>query len=297
MVERIVEYVDATPAERAIGLCNAGVLCCPSMQMRRWLQDVRNDNAKGEYYLTDTVALARADGQSIVAVEAPADELAGINSRTELAQAEAVLQGWLRQEAMDAGVTMTDPSSVFLCTDTKLSPDVTIEPNVVFGPGVTVASNVLIRAFSHIEGATIGPGSIIGPFARLRPGTTLEQDVHIGNFVEVKAATLATGVKANHLSYLGDASVGARTNIGAGTITCNYDGINKHRTTIGADVFVGSDVALVAPVTIGDRAILGAGSVITDAVEADALALARGRQVQKPGRAKQMRASALQRKN
>jgi len=297
LVERIVEYADATPAERAIGLCNAGVLCCPSRQMQHWLQGVRNDNAKGEYYLTDTVALARADGQSIVAVEAPADELAGINSRTELAQAEAVLQGWLRRSAMDEGVTMTDPSSVFLCADTKLSPDVTIEPNVVFGSGVTVASNVLIRAFSHIEGATIGAGSIIGPFARLRPGTTLEKDVHVGNFVEVKAATLATGVKANHLSYLGDASVGTRTNIGAGTITCNYDGINKHRTTIGADVFVGSDVALVAPVTIGDRAILGAGSVITDAVEPDALALARGRQVQKPGRAKQMRASASKRKN
>jgi bifunctional UDP-N-acetylglucosamine pyrophosphorylase/glucosamine-1-phosphate N-acetyltransferase len=294
LVERIVEYVDATPTERAIGLCNAGVLCSPSDRMRTLLQGVRNDNAKGEYYLTDVVALARAAGQSVVAIEAPADELAGINSRAELAQAEAVLQGWLRDAAMDAGVTMTDPSSVFLCADTKLSPDVTIEPNVVFGPGVIVASNVLIRAFSHIEGASIGPGSIVGPFARLRPGTTLEQDVHVGNFVEVKATTLAAGVKANHLSYLGDASVGARTNIGAGTITCNYDGSNKHRTTIGADVFVGSDVALVAPVTIGDGAILGAGSVITDPVEADALALARGRQVQKPGRAKQMRASALQ---
>ncbi|MBS0638224.1 MAG: bifunctional UDP-N-acetylglucosamine diphosphorylase/glucosamine-1-phosphate N-acetyltransferase GlmU [Acetobacteraceae bacterium] len=295
-VERIVEYADATDRERTLDLCNAGVLCAASDRMRRWLLAVRNDNAKGEYYLTDAVALARADGLPVVAVEASADELAGVNSRSELAQAEAVLQGWLRQEAMDAGVTMTDPSSVFLCSDTKLAPDVTIEPNVVFGPGVSVASNVMIRAFSHIEGASIGPGSIIGPFARLRPGAALAQDVHVGNFVEVKAATLAAGVKANHLAYIGDASVGARTNIGAGTITCNYDGVNKHRTTIGADVFVGSDVALVAPVTVGDGAILAAGSVITDAVEPDALALARGRQVQKPGRATQMRAAAKAKK-
>jgi bifunctional UDP-N-acetylglucosamine pyrophosphorylase / glucosamine-1-phosphate N-acetyltransferase len=291
LVERIVEHADATPAERAVGLCNAGVLCGTADQMRRWLGDVRNDNAKGEYYLTDVVALARASGLRVVAVEAPADELAGVNSRSELAQAEAVLQSWLRQSAMDAGVTMVDPSSVFLCADTVLAPDVTIEPNVVFGPGVTVASNVMIRAFSHIEGASIGPSSIIGPFARLRPGAVLEKDVHVGNFVEVKASTLAAGVKANHLSYIGDASVGSRTNIGAGTITCNYDGINKHRTTIGADVFVGSDVALVAPVTIGDGAVLAAGSVITDPVEPHALALARGRQVQKPGRAKLMRAA------
>ena len=228
------------------------------------------------------VALARADGRPVSAVEAPADELAGINARGELARAEAVLQGWMREAAMEAGVTMIDPSSVFLSADTRLSPDVTIEPNVFFGPGVTVASNVIIRAFSHIEGADIGPGSIIGPFARLRPGAKLDNDVHVGNFVEIKASHLAPGVKANHLSYIGDASVGAGTNIGAGTITCNYDGTNKHRTTIGADVFVGSDVALVAPVTIGDGAILAAGSVITEDVEPNALALARGRQVQKP---------------
>jgi bifunctional UDP-N-acetylglucosamine pyrophosphorylase/glucosamine-1-phosphate N-acetyltransferase len=296
LVERIVEFADASPAERAVSLCNAGVLCGAADDMARWLRAVRNDNAKGEYYLTDLVALARADGRAVSAVEAPADELAGVNSRSELAKAEAVLQGWLREAAMDAGVTMTDPSSVFLSCDTVLSNDVIVEPNVVFGPGVRVASNVHIKAFSHIEGADIGPGSIIGPFARLRPGAKLDKDVHVGNFVEIKAAHLHEGVKANHLTYIGDASVGARTNVGAGTITCNYDGTNKHRTTIGADVFVGSDVALVAPVTIGDGAILAAGSVITEDVEPDALALARGRQASKPGRAKQMRAAARKEK-
>jgi bifunctional UDP-N-acetylglucosamine pyrophosphorylase/glucosamine-1-phosphate N-acetyltransferase len=292
LVERIVEYVDANPAERAVNLCNAGVLCGAAPDMARWLRAVRNDNAKGEYYLTDAVALARAEGCPVNAVEAAADELAGVNSRTELARAEAMLQGWMREAAMEAGVTMMDPSSVFLSADTRLGMDVTIEPNVVFGPGVTVADNVTIRAFSHLEGVAIGPGCIIGPFARLRPGTKLDRDVHVGNFVEVKAATLAPGVKANHLSYIGDASVGAGTNIGAGTITCNYDGVNKHRTTIGAGVFVGSDTALVAPVNVGDGAIIGAGSVITDDIEPDALAIARGRQVQKPGRAVAMRAAA-----
>lgn len=289
LVERIVEHADASDTERAINLCNAGVLCASAARMARWLRAVRNDNAKREYYLTDVVALARADGQPVRAVEADPDEVAGVNSRSELARAEAVLQGWLREAAMDAGVTMTDPASVFLSADTRLAADVTIEPNVFFGPGVSVESGVTIRAFSHIEGAHIGRGSVIGPFARLRPGAELADDVHIGNFVEVKASRLGKGVKASHLTYLGDASVGANTNVGAGTITCNYDGVNKHRTTIGANVFVGSDVALVAPVTVGDGAILAAGSVITEDVPADALALARGRQVQKPGRASQMR--------
>jgi bifunctional UDP-N-acetylglucosamine pyrophosphorylase / glucosamine-1-phosphate N-acetyltransferase len=297
LVGRIVEYADATATERAINLCNAGVLCASAEDMARWLRSVRNDNAKAEFYLGDVVALARADGVSVTAVEAPADELAGINSRAELAQAEAVLQGWLRQSALDAGVTMIDPSSVFLSADTRLSCDVTIEPNVFFGPGVSVASNVLIRAFSHLEGAHIGAGSIIGPFARLRPGAYLESDVHVGNFVEIKASTLAPGVKANHLSYIGDATVGTGTNVGAGTITCNYDGTNKHRTTIGAHVFVGSDVALVAPVTVGDGAVIGAGSVITEDVASDALALGRGRQVQKPGRARQMRTATREGKH
>jgi bifunctional UDP-N-acetylglucosamine pyrophosphorylase/glucosamine-1-phosphate N-acetyltransferase len=294
LVERIVEYADASPSERAVNLCNAGVLCAAAAEMRGWLQAVRNNNAKAEYYLTDVVALARAGGRPVSAVEAPADELAGVNARGELARAEAVLQGWMREEAMEAGVTMIDPSSVFLSADTCLSPDVTIEPNVFLGPGVTVASNVIIRAFSHIEGADIGPGCVVGPFARLRPGANLEADVHVGNFVEIKASDLASGVKANHLSYIGDSSVGAGTNIGAGTITCNYDGTNKHRTTIGAGVFVGSDVALVAPVTVGDGAILAAGSVITEDVEPNALAVARGRQVQKAGRAPSMRAAAQQ---
>jgi bifunctional UDP-N-acetylglucosamine pyrophosphorylase/glucosamine-1-phosphate N-acetyltransferase len=292
LVSRIVEAADASPTERNVNLCNAGVLCGAAPEMLRWLRDVRNDNAKQEYYLTDLVALARADGRSVMAVEAPAEELGGVNSRAELARAETVLQTWLRDAAMDAGVTMIDPSSVFLSADTKLSADVTIEPNVFFGPNVTVAENVTIRAFSHIESATIGAGCIIGPFARLRPGATLDQDVHVGNFVEIKAAYLAQGVKANHLSYIGDASVGTRTNIGAGTITCNYDGTNKHRTTIGAHVFVGSDTAFVAPVTVGDGAVIAAGSVITDDVAPDALALARGRQVQKPGRATELRAAA-----
>jgi bifunctional UDP-N-acetylglucosamine pyrophosphorylase / glucosamine-1-phosphate N-acetyltransferase len=297
LVGRIVEHADATATERDVGLCNAGVLCASAGDMARWLRAVRNDNAKAEFYLGDVVALARADGVTVTAVEAPADELAGINSRAELAQAEAVLQGWLRQSALDAGVTMTDPSSVFLSADTRLSPDVTIEPNVFFGPGVSVASNVLIRAFSHLEGAHIGPGSMIGPFARLRPGAHLESNVHVGNFVEIKASTLAAGVKANHLTYIGDATIGTGTNVGAGTITCNYDGTNKHRTTIGAHVFVGSDVALVAPVTVGDGAMIGAGSVITEDVAPDALALARGRQVQKPGRAKQIRSAAREGKH
>jgi bifunctional UDP-N-acetylglucosamine pyrophosphorylase / glucosamine-1-phosphate N-acetyltransferase len=293
LVSRIVEYADASPMERTVNLCNAGVLCGGSAEMLRWLREVRNDNAKREYYLTDVVTVARADGRSVLAVEASADELSGVNSRGELAHAEAVLQGWLRDEAMEAGVTMIDPSSVFLSADTRLSADVTIEPHVFFGPGVKVAGNVTIRAFSHIEGADIGAGSIIGPFARLRPGARLDEDVHVGNFVEIKASHLASGVKASHLSYIGDATVGRRTNIGAGTITCNYDGHDKHRTTIGADVFVGSDTALVAPVSVGDGAVIGAGSVITNDVAADALALARGRQVEKPGRAIEMRAAAI----
>jgi bifunctional UDP-N-acetylglucosamine pyrophosphorylase/glucosamine-1-phosphate N-acetyltransferase len=291
MVERIVEWADASEAERAIGLCNAGVLCAAAKDMRRWLRSVQAGNAKSEYYLTDVVAGARAEGVRVAAVEAPADELAGVNSRAELARAEAVMQQRLRDAAMEGGVTMTDPSTVYLCADTRLAADVTIGPNVVFGPGVTVESGTEIRAFCHLEGCTIGPGCIVGPFARLRPGTMLARHVHIGNFVEVKAALLDEGVKANHLTYLGDAEVGAETNVGAGTITCNYDGFGKHRTRIGARAFIGSDVALVAPVAVGDGAIIAAGSVITDDVSPDALALARGRQVEKPGRAAEIRAS------
>jgi len=289
-VERIVEYADASEAERAVGLCNAGVLCGAANDMARWLRAVRNDNAKGEYYLTDLVGLANADGKRVVAVEAPYDELRGINSRAELAAAEAVVQRELRAAAMAAGVTLVDPDSVFLSTDTAFAPDVTVEPNVYFGAGVRVASGARIRAFSHLEGCVVGPDAIVGPFARLRPGAVLERDVHVGNFVEVKEAVLGAGVKASHLSYLGDATIGARTNIGAGTITCNYDGYGKHRTVIGADVFIGSDSALVAPVSVGDGAIVAAGSVITRDVAANALAIARGRQEDKPGRAPELRA-------
>jgi bifunctional UDP-N-acetylglucosamine pyrophosphorylase / glucosamine-1-phosphate N-acetyltransferase len=290
-VERIVEWADADATERAETLCNAGVLYAASADMTGWLDKVRCDNAKGEYSLTDVVALARADGRHVAAVEAPADELAGINSRAELATAEAVVQSWLRAAALEAGVTMIDPSSVFLSADTELSPDVTIEPNVFFGPGVKVATGAFIRASSHLEGCTVGPGCIVGPFARLRPGAVLDENVRVGNFVEVKAARLGAGVKAPHLSYLGDAEVGAGSNIGAGTITCNYDGHGKHRTKIGARAFIGSDTSLVAPVTIGDGAIVAAGSVITDDVPTDALAIARGRQAVKPGRAAAIRAA------
>jgi bifunctional UDP-N-acetylglucosamine pyrophosphorylase/glucosamine-1-phosphate N-acetyltransferase len=290
-VARIVEFADATESERSIDLCNAGVLCADAADMNRWLMAVRADNAKAEYYLTDVVALARAEQVRVAAVEAPAEQLAGVNSRAELAMAEAVVQGWLRHAAMEAGVTMIDPSSVFLRADTAFEPDVTIEPNVVFGDGVSVARGATIRAFSHLDGCSVGPDCIVGPFARLRPGTVLERDVHIGNFVEVKASALGAGVKASHLTYLGDASIGAGTNIGAGTITCNYDGHDKHRTTIGADVFIGSDAVLVAPVSVGDGAFVAAGSVITEDVAPDAMAIGRGRQVQKPNRAAQMRAA------
>jgi len=288
-VQRVVEWIEADDQERAETLCNAGVLCAASGNMMRWLRAVRADNAKGEYYLTDVVGLARSDGERVVAVEAPAEELSGINSRAELAAAEAVVQSRLRAAAMDAGVTMTDPGSVFLCADTELAPDVTIEPNVMFGPGVKVATGALIRAFSHLEGCVIGPDCIVGPLARLRPGAELGEAVHIGNFVEVKAAKIGARTKASHLTYLGDADIGSETNIGAGTITCNYDGCNKHRTRIGSRAFIGSDTALVAPVTVGDGAIIAAGSVITEDVPVDALALARGRQENKPGRAVTMR--------
>lgn len=284
LVERIVEYNDADAAERAIGLCNAGVICAEWPSLLRWLQAVRNDNAKGEYYLTDVVQIARAEGKRVVAVEAPEAELRGINSRVELADAEAQVQAALRRAAMEGGATLQQPDSVFFSFDTKIGQDVLIGPNVVFGPGVTIADNVDIRAFSHLEGCVVKSGAIIGPFARLRPGAVIEADAHVGNFVELKAAVLGPGAKANHLSYIGDATVGAGANIGAGTITCNYDGVNKHRTEIGEGAFIGSDTALVAPVRIGARALVAAGSVITEDVPDDALALARGRQANKPGR-------------
>ncbi len=290
-VERIVEFKDATEAEREIGLCNAGVLCAAAPDMARWLAAVQNDNAAGEYYLTDLVSLARADGQRVAAVLGAEEELRGINSRAELAVAEATVQQALRLRAMEAGVTMTAPATVFLCADTSFGQDVSIAPNVVFGPGVTIESGVEIRAFSHLEGCVVRAGAIIGPFARLRPGADIGEAAHVGNFVEVKASTLGRGAKANHLAYIGDASVGARSNVGAGTITCNYDGFAKHRTTIGDDVFVGSNSTLVAPVEIGTGAFVTAGSVITDNVEPDAMAFGRARQDARPGRAAAFRAS------
>ncbi len=290
-VERIVEWADATPEQRAIALCNAGVLCGHGPSMHRWLTAVKNDNNKGEYYLTDLVELARAEGEKVAAVEAPFAELRGINSRAELAEAEAVVQQKLRRAAMDGGVTLTAPETVFLSADTKFGTDVTVGPHVVFGAGVTVESGAVIHAFSHLTGAHVGAGAIVGPYARLRPGTQVGAGAHVGNFVELKNTTLGDGAKANHLTYLGDADVGAKTNVGAGTITCNYDGYIKHRTTIGGGVFIGSDAVLVAPLSIGDGAFVAAGSVITDDVPADAMAFGRARQDLKPGRAAQFRAA------
>jgi bifunctional UDP-N-acetylglucosamine pyrophosphorylase/glucosamine-1-phosphate N-acetyltransferase len=290
-VERIVEWAEASEAERAETLCNAGVLCAEAGRMRAWLRAVGNDNAKGEFYLTDVVARARADQLRVAAVEAPYDELRGVNSRSELAQAEATVQSRLREAAMVGGATLVAPETVFLSADTVLEPDVVVEPNVVFGPGVVVESGAQIRSFSHIEGAHVGARAIIGPFARLRPGAEIGDAAHVGNFVELKATRLGAGAKANHLSYLGDAEIGAGSNIGAGVITCNYDGFAKHRTNIGARVFVGSDAVLVAPVSIGDGAFVAAGSVITSDVGADAMAFARARQIEKPGRAASFRAA------
>lgn len=282
-VARVVEYKDASAEERAAGLCNAGVICADAGDLRRWLAEVRNENEAGEYYLTDIVAMAAREGD-VVCVEAPEEELAGVNSRSELARAESALQRRLRAAAMENGVTLVAPGTVFLSADTVLEPDVAVEPNVVFGPGVTVRSGAVIRAFSHLEGCVVGEGAVIGPYARLRPGTVCGAGAHVGNFVELKNVDLGEGAKANHLSYLGDAAIGAGTNIGAGTITCNYDGVFMHRTVIGERVFVGSDSILVAPVSIGDDALIAAGSVITQDVTAGALALGRARQDEKPGR-------------
>ena len=284
-VTRIVEWADANEAERAIGLCNAGVLCAPAAAFVGWLRAV-TPSPKGEYYLTDCVALARADGVRVAAVEAPAEELRGVNSRAELAEAEATVQGWLRTAAMAGGATLTAPDTVMLSVDTVLAPDTVVGPHVVFGPGVRVETGAEIKAFSHLEGAHVGEGAVIGPYARLRPGTVVEADAHVGNFVELKATRLGTGAKANHLSYLGDSTVGPGTNIGAGTITCNYDGYAKHRTVIGAGVFVGTSAVLVAPVTLGDGAFVAAGSVITRDVAADDMAFGRAQQTVRAGRAK-----------
>jgi bifunctional UDP-N-acetylglucosamine pyrophosphorylase / glucosamine-1-phosphate N-acetyltransferase len=286
---RIVEARDATPAEREIGLCNGGIMAIDSRHLFDLVDRIGNDNAKREFYLTDIVGIARAEGLACRVAELPAEEVGGVNTRAELAAAEAILQQRLRRRMMEDGVTLIAPETVFLSADTKLGRDVIVEPNVVFGPGVSVADNVRIRSFCHLEGATIGAGAIVGPFARLRPGAVLETEVHVGNFVEVKETRLGAGAKANHLSYLGDSEIGAGTNIGAGTITCNYDGFSKHRTIIGRDAFIGSNTALVAPVTVGDGAYVATGSVVTQDVPKDALTIARARQADKPGRAAELR--------
>jgi bifunctional UDP-N-acetylglucosamine pyrophosphorylase / glucosamine-1-phosphate N-acetyltransferase len=285
----IREEKDANDAEKAITLCNAGVMALDGTQALAILDRIDDRNAKHEFYLTDAVAIARAMGLSVIAMETEEDEVRGINTRAQLAEAEAVLQKRLRQQWLDAGVTMVAPETVHLAVDTKLARDVVIEPYVVFGEGVVVEEGAVIRSFSHLEGAHVGKGARVGPYARLRPGADLQEDVHVGNFVEVKAATIEKGAKANHLSYIGDARVGEGANVGAGTITCNYDGAAKHHTDIGKGAFIGSNSALVAPVKIGDGAYIGSGSVITTDVPADALALGRGRQIVKDGWAARLR--------
>jgi bifunctional UDP-N-acetylglucosamine pyrophosphorylase/glucosamine-1-phosphate N-acetyltransferase len=273
------------------------MLAGPARTIFELLHRVDNRNAQGEFYMTDAIAIARSRGLHCAIVEGAESEMQGVNSRAQLAQAEAAFQNRLRTELMSGGVSFLAPETVFLSADTAIEADVTIGPYVAFGPNVTIKSGAEIRAFCHIEGATVESGAIVGPFARLRPGAVLEESVHVGNFCEIKNARLEKGAKVNHLSYVGDARVGAATNIGAGTITCNYDGENKHFTDIGAGVFIGSDTTLVAPVKIGDGAYVGAGSVITDDVEQDALALGRGRQMTKPGRANEIRARNRARKD
>nr|WP_295659297.1 bifunctional UDP-N-acetylglucosamine diphosphorylase/glucosamine-1-phosphate N-acetyltransferase GlmU [Polymorphobacter sp.] len=293
IIDKMVEYKDASAAERAIDLCNSGLMAVRSADLWPLLARVGNANAAGEYYLPDIVGLADRPSRII---ETAADEVAGVNSRGELAGVEAAWQALRRAAMMAAGVTLVAPDTVWFAHDTTIDRDVTIEPNVVFGPGVTIASGATIHGFSHIEGATIGAGAEVGPFARLRPGSELGAKSKVGNFVEIKKATLGEGAKVNHLSYVGDAEIGAGANIGAGTITCNYDGFFKYRTTIGAGAFIGSNSALVAPVTIGAGAIVGAGSTITADVPADALALVRPAQVAKAGWAARFRSVMTARK-
>ena len=285
----IREEKDASGAERAVNLCNAGVMALAGKHALSLLSAIGNRNKKQEFYLTDAVALAAARGLNAAVIEASEEEVMGVNDKKQLSEAEAILQKRLREAVMNAGVTLIAPETVFLSSDTKFGRDVTVEPNVVFGPGVTVGDNATIRAFSHLEGATVGAGARVGPFARLRPGAKLGADVHIGNFVEVKESTLGKSAKANHLAYIGDASVGEGANVGAGTITCNYDGFAKHRTEIGKGAFIGTNASLVAPLKIGAGAYVGSGSVIVSDVPADALAVGRGKQIVKKGWAKKLR--------
>jgi bifunctional UDP-N-acetylglucosamine pyrophosphorylase/glucosamine-1-phosphate N-acetyltransferase len=277
-IAKMVEYKDATEEERAVRLCNSGMMAVRAGDLFRWLGQVRNDNAAGEYYLPDIVNIAAAEGREAVVIEGDPYETAGVNSRAELAHLELEWQRRRREQALQEGATLIDPESVWFAYDTRLGRDVTVEPHVVFGPGVQVADGATIKAFSHIEGASIGSCAAIGPFARIRPGTTLGEHTKVGNFVELKKAAVGSGAKVNHLSYVGDADVGLSANIGAGTITCNYDGFGKYRTSIGAGAFIGSNTSLVAPVRVGEGAIVGAGSVITSDVEADSLAIERSQQ-------------------
>jgi len=286
------EHRDATEAERAVRLCNSGIMGFKAATLRAIIDRIGNDNAKGEYYLTDAVELANIDDLAVAFTVVDPREVIGADDRAKLALAESYFQERRRREHMAAGVTLHDPGSVYFSWDTEIAQDVVIEPNVVFRPGVRVGEGAVIHAFCHLEGAQVGPGATIGPFARLRPGAELEEAAKAGNFVELKNARIGRGAKVNHLTYIGDADVGARANIGAGTITCNYDGVNKHRTVIGADSFIGSNSSLVAPVSVGEGAYVASGSVITRDVEPGALALARGRQENKPGYAGKLRARA-----
>lgn len=285
----IIEEKEASEAQKKIGFCNGGLMAVRGSHALALLDAVDNKNAKGEYYLTDIVGLAHGKGLNVVAIEVPVDNVIGINNRAELAEAENIWQNRKRQEMMLAGVTLIAPETVFFSHDTLVEADVVIEPNVFFGQGVHVESGALIHAFSHIEGAKIGVNAEIGPFARLRPGANLGEKSKVGNFCEVKNAQVGKGAKINHLTYIGDATVGASSNIGAGTITCNYDGYNKYKTVIGENAFVGSNSSLVAPVSIGDNAYIASGSTITDDVPADALAFGRARQETKEGRGKILR--------
>jgi bifunctional UDP-N-acetylglucosamine pyrophosphorylase/glucosamine-1-phosphate N-acetyltransferase len=289
----IREEKDATDEERKVTWCNSGLMAINGEKVLSLLDRIGNANAKGEYYLTDLVEIARAAGGKVVAVDAPEEELTGCNNRAELAFIESLWQKRRRHELMISGVSMIAPETVFLAYDTEIGQDALIEPNVVFGPGVRIDSGAVIHAFSHIEGAHVGTGANVGPFARLRPGADLAEGSKVGNFCEVKNAKVGEGAKVNHLTYVGDAIVGAHANLGAGTITCNYDGVNKHETRIGANAFVGSNSSLVAPVSIGDGAYVASGSVITEDVPADALAFGRARQEIKPERAKMIRERAL----
>lgn len=277
-LQAIVEAKDATPEQLDIPLCNSGVMAVDAQALFGWLDRVGNDNVKGEYYLTDIVALARADGRTCLVVEGDEDELIGVNSRVELAQAEYIAQNRMRLAAMQGGATLIDPETVYFSFDTQLGQDVTVGPFTVFGPGVTVADGVNIKGFCHFEQCSVGERVEMGPYSRLRPGAEIGVEAHIGNFVEIKKSVVEDGAKVNHLTYIGDARIGAKANIGAGTITCNYDGYNKSHTDIGAGAFIGSNSSLVAPVSVGEGAIVGAGAVITKDVPANALAVARGAQ-------------------